>query len=112
MRLVLAVVQWTDVDALLSAFSESGIVATQIEGDAAVGRHGLGAIIAGVQDDQVPEVIALVHAVARGRRRYVEPLRPISERAEFWVPGPFEQVTGGASIYVLPVSRFERIRYA
>lgn len=112
MRLVLAVVQWADVDGLLNAFSMAGISATQIEGDTAVGRNGLGAIIAGVENDQVAEVIALIHAVARGRRRSVEPLRPLSERAEFWVPGPIEHVAGGASIYVLPVRRFESIRYA
>ncbi len=112
MRLVLAVVQWTDVERVLSAFSAAGIVATQIQGDAAIGRHGLGAIVAGVEDGDVAEVVMLIHAVARGRKMPLEPLRPISELAEFWIPGPMEQSTGGASIYILPVSRFERIKYA
>lgn len=112
MRLVLAVIQGADVDRLLSALSAVGIAATQIEGDAAVGKHGLAAIIAGVDDDDVADVVALVNLHARGRRRSAEPLRPIAERAEFWVPSPIERVTGGASIYVLPVRRFERIRYA
>jgi uncharacterized protein YaaQ len=111
-RLVLAVIQGSDADRLLKAFAGAGISATQIEGDAAVGRHGLAALIAGVDDDRVGEVIALVHATARGRRRQVEPLWPIAERAEFWVPAPIEQFTGGASVYVLPVWHFERIGYA
>ncbi len=112
MRLVLAVVQSTDVDSLLRACAEAGIAVTQIEGDAAVGKNGLAAVIAGVDDDVVGDVIALVHATARGRSRRVEPLRPTSERAEFWIASPVEQVSGGASIYVLPVRRFERIGYA
>lgn len=112
MRLVLAVVHSADVDALLRACAAEGIAITQIEGDAAVGRNGLAAVIAGVDDDSVGDMVALVHATSRGRSRQVEPLRPIAERAEFWIPGPIEQVAGGASVYVLPVSRFERIGYA
>jgi uncharacterized protein YaaQ len=111
-RLVLAVIQSSDVDALLRSLTEVGISATQIEGDAAVGKHGLAAVIAGVEDEFVADVVTLVHATARARSRTVEPLRPIAERAEFWVPGPIEQQSGGASVYVLPVRRFERMGYA
>jgi uncharacterized protein YaaQ len=112
LRLVLAVVHSSDVDALMRACTAEGIVVTQIEGDAAVGRNSLAAVIAGVEDEVVGEMMALVHATARGRSRQVEPLRPIAERAEFWIPNPIEQVAGGASVYVIPISRFERIGYA
>jgi uncharacterized protein YaaQ len=111
-RLVLAVVQSADVDPLLQDFAAMGIFATQIEGDSAVGRTDLAAIVVGVANDLVPNVLALVHANARSRTRTVEPLRPIGERAEFWIPRPVDQVAGGASVFVLPVKRFERIGYA
>lgn len=112
MRLVLAVVQSADVEPLLRDFVELGVAATQVEGDAAVGKSGLAAIIVGTGDDHLADVLTLVHARARARSRRAEPLRPIGERAEFWVPGPAEQATGGASVFVLPVQRFERIGYA
>jgi uncharacterized protein YaaQ len=112
MKLVLAVLQSADVEALLGALTELRISATQIEGDAAIGRNGLAAVIAGVHDEDVAEVVNLVHSLARARTRRAEPLRPIAERAEFWTPGPMDQPAGGASVYVLPVSRFERIGYA
>jgi uncharacterized protein YaaQ len=112
MRLIFIVVQSSDVDRLLRAMTSNGIAATQIEGDAAVGRNGLATIIAGVEDEVVADVITLVHATARGRSRLAEPLRPIAERAEFWIPGPVDHRAGGASIYVLPIRRFERIGYA
>ncbi len=112
MRLVLAVIQSTDVELLLHDFAELGVSATQIEGDNAVGKAGLAAVIVGVEDDQVVDVLSVIQARARGRARQVEPLRPIAERAEFWIPGPTERGTGGASVFVLPVSRFERIGYA
>jgi uncharacterized protein YaaQ len=111
-RLVLAVVQSPDVDPLLSDLATLGVSATQIQGDTAVGSAGLAAVILGVEDDLVGDVITLVRARARGRARHAQPLRPIAERAEFWIPGPSEQGTGGASVFVLPIRRFERIGYA
>jgi uncharacterized protein YaaQ len=111
-RLVLTVLQSADANPLLHELAALGMSATQILGDATVGRHGLAAIIVGVDDDQVGEVIAVVHAKARGRARRVDPLRPIAERAESWVPEPIEHEAGGASVFVLPVRRFERIGYA
>lgn len=112
MRLVLAVIQSSDADPLLSDLAAIGVSATQIEGDASVGSAGLAAVVVGVDDDQVADVMTLVRAKARGRARRVEPLRPIAARAEFWIPGPAEQLAGGASVFVLPVSKFERIGYA
>lgn len=108
----MAVVHSADVDALIRACTAAGIIVTQIEGDAAVGRNSLAAVIAGVEDEVVSDVVALVHATARGRRRRLEPIRPIAERAEFWIPNPVDQVAGGASVYVIPISQFERIGYA
>ncbi len=112
MRLILAVLQSADVEPLLRDFAELAVSATQIEGDSAVGQGGLAAVIVGVGDDQVADVITLIHARARGRARPIEPLRPIAERAEFWIPGPTEQGAGGASVFVLPIRRFERMGYA
>ena len=70
-----------------------------------------GSMVVGVDDDQVSDVLTL-STRARGRVRRIEPLRPLAGRAEFWIPGPAEQGAGGASVFVLPVRRFERIGYA
>jgi dTMP kinase len=111
-RLVLAIIQSADAEPLLSDLNAIGASATQIEGDAAVGNAGLAALVVGVDDDQVGDVLTLVQARARGRSRRIEPLRPLAGQAEFWIPGPAEQGAGGASVFVLPVRRFERIGYA
>jgi uncharacterized protein YaaQ len=112
MRLVLAIIQSVDAEPLLSDLAAIGASATQIEGDAAVGSAGLAALVVGVDDDQVSDVLTLVGARARGRARRIEPLRPLGEQAEFWIPGPIERGAGGATVFVLPVRRFERIGYA
>ena len=112
MRLVLAIVQSGDAESLLADLSAIGASATQIEGDASLGSGGLAALVAGVDDDQVRDVLTLVQARAQARLRRSEPLRPLGGHAEFWIPGPVEQSAGGASVFVLPVRRFERIEYA
>jgi uncharacterized protein YaaQ len=111
-RLVLAIIRSADAAPLLSDLAANGASATQIEGDATVGSPGLAALVVGVDDEQVGDVLTLVQMRARGRARRIEPLRPLAGRAEFWIPGPAEQGAGGASIFVLPISRFERIGYA
>jgi uncharacterized protein YaaQ len=111
-RLVFAVVQAGDVGPLLDLLSEQGFSATKIQGDAAVGRHGLAAVVVGVDDAEVDAVISAIHTMARGRNRRIEPLWPLAERAEFWVPAPDDIGTGGATVFVLPVRRYERMGYA
>lgn len=112
MRLVLAVVRAGDAEAVLRELNELGAPATQIEGDGAVGYGGLAAFLIGVADEGVADVVAVIRACARGRGRPGEPLRAVGERAAFWLPVPVDQIAGGASVYVLPVRRFERIGYA
>jgi uncharacterized protein YaaQ len=111
-KLVIAVTQVGDLDPLLRDLTEIGVTATQIEGDGTVGRNGLAALMIGVADEGVDDVVSIVRARARGRLRLADPVRPIGERAGFWLPSPSDQLSGGASVYVLPVRRFERIGYA
>ena len=112
MRLVLAILQSPDLDGLLRELTALGVSATQIEGESTTGRTALAGVMIGVEDDQVADVVALVRAKARGRVRRTDALRPIAERAECWVPAPMEHAAGGASVFVLPIRRFERIGYA
>jgi uncharacterized protein YaaQ len=111
-KLVLAVVQTPDLQPLLQDLTDQGWTATQIEGDAAAGRGALAALMVGVDDDQLRDLLAVVRARTRRRLEPAAPLRPIGELAEFWIPGATDQVLGGASVYVLPVNRFERMGYA
>ena len=111
-KLVIAVTHVADLEPLLRDLTTLGVAATQIEGDGAVGRSGLAALMIGVADDGVDDVLATVRGRAGGRLRLADPIRPVGERAGFWVPSPIDVHAGGASVYVLPVRRFERIGYA
>jgi uncharacterized protein YaaQ len=63
----------------------------------------------GVEDAQVDEVMGIVRANCNARTQIVNPMPPIMEPGEFFMPYPLEVEVGGATVFVLPVERFERL---
>jgi uncharacterized protein YaaQ len=70
-RLVLAIIQSTDAEPLLSDLAAIGASATQIEGETAVASAGLAALLIGAEDDLVSDVLTLVRNRAGGRARRI-----------------------------------------
>jgi uncharacterized protein YaaQ len=66
-------------------------------------------LMIGVQDEDVREIRELVRQNCHSRTRFVNPLMPIVEPGEFYVPSPVEVLVGGATIFVLSIERYERI---
>jgi uncharacterized protein YaaQ len=57
----------------------------------------------------VDEVMGVVRANCTSRTQVVNPMPPIMEPGEFFMPYPLEVEVGGATVFVLPVERFERL---
>ena len=109
MKLVIAVIQGKDVEALLNALRANGYRATQINSSGGFLRENNVTILTGVNDAQVPDVFRLIEENCYTRTQYVNPLLPIMEPGEFYMPSPVEVQVGGATVFVLPVVRYERI---
>ncbi len=64
-------------------------------------------------EDAATLVDALLEREFRATRlhssEFVNPMPPIMEPGEFYMPYPVEVEVGGATVFVLPVERFERI---
>jgi len=54
-------------------------------------------------------VLKLISDNCHSRRQFVNPMPPIMEPGEFYMPYPVEVEVGGATVFVLPVERFERL---
>ena len=50
-----------------------------------------------------------MRANCHSRQQFVNPMPPIMEPGEFYMPYPVEVEVGGATVFVLPVERFERL---
>lgn len=109
MKLVVAVVQGKDAEGLMGALRENNYRATQINSAGGFLRENNVTIMTGVNDAQVPDVFRLIRENCYTRTQYVNPLLPIMEPGEFYMPSPVEVQVGGATVFVLPIVRFERI---
>ena len=54
-------------------------------------------------------VLEIVRESCQARTQIVNPMPPIMEPGEFFMPYPLEVEVGGATVFVLPVERFERL---
>jgi uncharacterized protein YaaQ len=112
MKLVVAVVQGKDSEPLLTALNQRGFRATQIESAGGFLRESNSTLLIGVQDEYVDEVRQIVRDNCHSRTRFVNPLMPIVEPGDFYIPSPVEVQVGGATVFVLKVERYERLGIA
>jgi uncharacterized protein YaaQ len=109
MRLIFAVVQGRDADRLLATLTQNGYRATQINSAGGFLRESNVTVLIGVNDDQVPDILRILRQNCYTRTQYMNPLMPVMEPGEFYMPNPIEVQVGGAAVFILRVVRFERI---
>ena len=60
-------------------------------------------------EDDVEEVLSIIRDTCTSRTQVVNPMPPIMEPGEFFMPYPLEVEVGGATVFVVPVDRYERL---
>jgi uncharacterized protein YaaQ len=108
-KLVVAVVHGEDAGPLVDALVKHEFRATRLHSSGGFLKQTNATIMLGVEDDRVDDVIAIVSDQCHARTQVVNPMPPIMEPGEFYLPYPVEVEVGGATVFVLPVERFERL---
>jgi uncharacterized protein YaaQ len=108
-KLVVAIVHNEDAGALVDALLEREHRATRLHSSGGFLKQSNATIMVGVDDAKVDEVIDIVRENCTSRTQIVNPMPPIMEPGEFFMPYPLEVEVGGATVFVLPVERFERL---
>lgn len=109
MKLVVAIVHGEDAGPLVDALVKREFRATRLHSSGGFLKQANATIMLGVEDDRVDDVIAIVSDQCHARTQVVNPMPPIMEPGEFYLPYPVEVEMGGATVFVLPVERFERL---
>ena len=109
MKLVVAIVHSEDAGALVNSLLEAEFRATRLHSSGGFLRGSNATIILGVEDDQVEAVLEIVRAQCTSRTQTVSAMPPIMDPGEFFMPYPLEVDVGGATVFVLPIERFERL---
>jgi uncharacterized protein YaaQ len=108
-KLVVAIVHNEDAGILVTALLDKEFRATRLQSSGGFLKQSNATIILGVEDADVDEVMGIVRTTCTSRTQVVNPMPPIMEPGEFFMPYPLEVEVGGATVFVLPVERFERL---
>jgi uncharacterized protein YaaQ len=105
MMLIFAVVHSDDAPGLLDALTRRGHRSTRINTAGGFLKESNATIVLGVEDEKVDEILGLIHSNCQTRTQYVNPLPPVMEPGEFYMPYPVEVQIGGATVFVLEVEQ-------
>jgi uncharacterized protein YaaQ len=106
---MVAIVHNEDAGALVDAFLEREYRATRLHSSGGFLKQSNATVVLGLEDDKVEDAMAIVRENCTSRTQVVNPMPPIMEPGEFFMPYPLEVEVGGATVFVLPVERFERL---
>jgi uncharacterized protein YaaQ len=109
MKLIIAIVQDEDVDALTEALVSAGHRFTKVSTTGSFLRTGNSSLLIGVEDDVVDSVLEILKRTCRRRTQIAVPYSPALEPGLLYMPENFEVEVGGAIVFVANVSRFERL---
>jgi uncharacterized protein YaaQ len=106
MKLVMSIVNSDDAGHLINVLTGAGYRATTISTTGGFLRQGNATIFVGTEDNKVADVLSLIRENCHTRRQYVNPLPPVMEPGEMYMPTPVEVQVGGATVFVLEVAQF------
>jgi uncharacterized protein YaaQ len=107
MKLIVSIVHADDASLLVDVLVHHQYRATTISTTGGFLRQGNATILVGIEDEQLEEVLSLIRENCHMREEYVNPLPPVMEPGEMYLPTPVEVQVGGATVFVLDVERFE-----
>jgi uncharacterized protein YaaQ len=108
MKLVMAVIQNEDEDALTDAMENQGFSITRIGSSGGFLRASNVTLMTAVQDDQVPHVLELFGKHCKRRTKQLHPWVPSMEARERFM-GSIPVEIGGAAVFILNLDQVEKI---
>jgi len=108
-KLIFAIVHHEDAGILVDALLDKEYRATRLQSSGGFLKQSNATIILAVDDAKVDDAIGVIRESCHSRSQVVNPMPPIMEPGEFFMPFPLEVEVGGATVFVVPIERFERI---
>ncbi|MGE6261229.1 cyclic-di-AMP receptor [Heyndrickxia sp. NPDC080065] len=107
MKLILAVVQDQDSARLMNAMVEHNFRVTKLASTGGFLKSGNTTIMIGTEDIRVEKALQVIKDNCKSREQLMAPVSPMGGNADSYIPYPVEVEVGGATVFVLPVERFE-----
>lgn len=107
-KLIVSIVHSDDADQLMAALRDGGFSSTKISTTGGFLREGNATILVGVDEAAIQSVLEIIKRNCHTRTQYVNPLPPVMEPGELYMPNPVEVQVGGAVIFVVDVEKLIR----
>lgn len=107
MKLIIAIVQDKDSNRLSGELVKANFRATKLASTGGFLRAGNTTFMIGIDDGQVEAVMSVINKSCKIREQLVTPITPMSGTTDSYLPLPVEVQVGGATVFVMPVERFE-----
>jgi uncharacterized protein YaaQ len=108
MKLVLAVIQKEDEDALSDALEQENFGATRIGSSGGFLRTSNVTLMVAVEDARLDQVLNLMRQHCKRRTKHLSPMLPSLEARERFL-GSVPVEVGGATVFVLELERMEKV---
>ncbi|MEP7004322.1 MAG: cyclic-di-AMP receptor [Chloroflexota bacterium] len=109
MKLVIAIVHSEDAGELVDALTDKEYRVTRLQSTGGFLKQSNASVLVGVEEAQVEDVLGVIRETCHARQQFINPMPPIMEPGEFYMPYPVEVSFGGATVFVIDVARYERI---
>ena len=109
MKLVIAIVHNEDAGSLVDALTDKDYRVTRLQSTGGFLKQANATVMLGVDEAQIEDVLAVIRETCHAGSQYINPMPPLMEPGEFYMPYPVEVSFGGATVFVLDVARTERI---
>ena len=107
MKLVLAIVNHDDANAVTQSLTKNGFSSTKLATTGGFLMSGNVTVMVGVDEEKVQTVIDVIKEQSHSRKQLIPTTTEMSYG--YYPSMPVEVTVGGATIFVLDVDRFERV---
>ncbi|MEH7125080.1 cyclic-di-AMP receptor [Bacillus sp. JJ1532] len=108
MKLILAVIQDQDSNKLMNALVNNNFRATKLASTGGFLKSGNTTFMIGTEDIRVDRALQIIKENCKSRDQLVAPISPMGGNADSYVPYPVEVEVGGATVFVLPIEKFQQ----
>jgi uncharacterized protein YaaQ len=109
LKLIVAIVQGEDAQRTVAALNDKGIGSTRFASSGGFLQQGNVTLLVGVEEGQVEAALRVIRENCKERSRFLTPVAPLADPGEFFLAYPVEVEVGGATVFVVPVDKFEKI---
>lgn len=109
MKLLVAIVSKDDAEKTVSALTKADFRTTRLDSVGGFLKEKNSTILVGLEEKQIDDALKLIGESAKSHVEQLTPTPTMSSPGDFFMADPVEVTVGGATVFVLPVDRFEKL---